>query len=141
MFAGRNLETCVQSEEAARDQLKKSGGEFSAADKTECVSTVKIGGSPSYAELITCLEMKRDVRKLRARDDRGRRCKRFPPQEAPAPREDDGLATYCARVKVKLTTVAIRGHDLAAPRRRNSLKVRTILLNAICPMTINKKRS
>ena len=66
VFAGRGLETCVLSEEAARDQLKKSWGEFSAVDKTECVSTVKIGGPPSYAELVTCLEMKRDVKKLRA---------------------------------------------------------------------------
>ena len=66
VYPGRNMESCVQSEEATRDQLKKSWGEFSAADKTECVSAVKIGGFPSYTELITCLEMRRDVRKMRA---------------------------------------------------------------------------
>ena len=66
VYPGRNIESCAQSEEATRDQLKKSWGEFSAADKTECVSAVKIGGFPSYTELITCLEMRRDVRKLRA---------------------------------------------------------------------------
>lgn len=65
VYPGRNMESCVQSEEATRDQLKKSWGEFSAADKTECVSAVKIGGFPSYAELITCLEMRRDVRRMR----------------------------------------------------------------------------
>ena len=66
VYPGRNIESCAQSEEATRDQLKKSWGEFSAADKTECVSAVKIGGFPNYTELITCLEMRRDVRKLRA---------------------------------------------------------------------------
>ena len=66
VYPGRNMESCVQSEEATRDQLKKSWGEFSAADRTECVSAAKIGGLPSYTELITCLEMRRDVRQLRA---------------------------------------------------------------------------
>ena len=66
VFAGQNLETCVQIEEAARDQLKKEWGEFSAA-KRDCVATVKIGGPPSYAELVTCLrDLKRNVEKLRA---------------------------------------------------------------------------
>jgi len=66
VFAGRNSDTCIQSEEATRDQLKKSWGEFSAKDKVECVGMTKIGGLPSYTELITCLEMRRDVQKLRA---------------------------------------------------------------------------
>jgi hypothetical protein len=66
VFAGRNSETCIQSEEAARDQLKRSWGEFSAKDKVGCVATVTIGGSPSYIELITCLEMDRDLDKLHA---------------------------------------------------------------------------
>ena len=66
VFGGRTSNTCIRSEEAARDQLKKSWGEFSAKDKVGCVATAKIGGSPSYAELITCLEMNRDLQKLRA---------------------------------------------------------------------------
>jgi hypothetical protein len=65
-FVGRTADTCIQSEEATRDQLKKSWGEFSAKDKVECVGMTKIGGLPSYIELITCLEMRRDVQKLRA---------------------------------------------------------------------------
>ena len=50
VFAGRNADTCIQSEEAARDQLKKNWGEFSAKDKAQCVATAKIGGSPSYTD-------------------------------------------------------------------------------------------
>ena len=66
VFPGRNLETCINSEEATRDQLKKSWSEFPAADKAECVSASKIGGSPSYIELLTCLEMARDVERMRS---------------------------------------------------------------------------
>ena len=66
VFAGRNENTCIQSEEAAREQLKKSWGEFSAKDKVGCVATAKIGGLPSYADLLTCLEMNRDLDKIRA---------------------------------------------------------------------------
>ena len=66
VFAGRNSDSCIQSEEATRGQLKESWGEFSAKDKVECVGATKIGGVPTYTELITCLEMRRDVQKLRA---------------------------------------------------------------------------
>ena len=65
-FAGRDAKSCIESEEATREQLKKIWGEFSMKDKVGCVVTAKIGGSPSYAELITCLEMVRDLDKIRA---------------------------------------------------------------------------
>ena len=66
VFPGRSLETCIETEEATRDLLKMGWGEFSATDKAECIRTVKTRGPPSYAELMTCLEMKRDVKKIRA---------------------------------------------------------------------------
>jgi hypothetical protein len=59
-----NFEQCLQSEQAVRDELKKEWSTFSTADKTHCVSLAKTGGESSYTELITCLEMARDVRKL-----------------------------------------------------------------------------
>ena len=65
-FAGRDSKSCIESEEATREQLKKSWGEFPAKDKVGCVATAKIGGLPSYTELITCLEINRDLDKLRA---------------------------------------------------------------------------
>ena len=70
VFPNRNANTCIQSEEAARDQLKKSWGEFSAMDKVGCVATATIGGSPSYTEVITCLEINRDLDRLRATSDK-----------------------------------------------------------------------
>ena len=59
-----NFEQCIQSEQAVREQVKKEWSTFSTADKTHCVALAKTGGESSYTELLTCMEMARDVRKL-----------------------------------------------------------------------------
>jgi hypothetical protein len=59
-----NFEQCVQSEQATREQLKKEWSTFTTADKSHCVSLAKTGGESSYTELVTCMEMARDVRQL-----------------------------------------------------------------------------
>jgi hypothetical protein len=61
-----NFEQCVQSEQAVREQLKKEWSTFSTADKSHCVALAKTGGESSYTELITCMEMARDVRAIRS---------------------------------------------------------------------------
>ena len=76
VFAGRNSDSCIRSEEATRGQLKENWGEFSAKDKVECVGATKIGGTPTYTELITCLEMRRDVQKLRSLPSDEMKCDR-----------------------------------------------------------------
>ncbi len=55
---------CVDSERAIRDELTKQWGDFSAADKNACTNEATMGGDSSYTELLTCLEMARDVRAL-----------------------------------------------------------------------------
>ena len=55
---------CRQIENDARDQLVRQWADFPAADRTLCIQTATMGGTASYVELITCLEMKRDVAKL-----------------------------------------------------------------------------
>jgi hypothetical protein len=59
---------CRKSEQEARDQLTRQWADFPAADRSQCIATATMGGSASYVELITCLEMKRDVAKLPAGD-------------------------------------------------------------------------
>jgi hypothetical protein len=59
---------CRKSEQDARDQLTRDWANFPAADRSQCIATATMGGSASYVELITCLEMKRDVAKLPAGD-------------------------------------------------------------------------
>jgi hypothetical protein len=65
-----SFQDCVQSEQAVREQLKKEWSTFSAADKQHCVTLAKTGGESSYTELITCMEMTRDVRQLHSQADK-----------------------------------------------------------------------
>jgi hypothetical protein len=60
------LQRCTKSEQRAREQLKNIWLAFSTADKEHCIALAKTGGLPSYTELMTCLEMVRDVRALRS---------------------------------------------------------------------------
>ena len=55
---------CIDSEHATRDEIAKQWSSFSAADKTACTNEATMGGELSYTELLTCLEMARDVRAL-----------------------------------------------------------------------------
>jgi hypothetical protein len=64
-----SFEQCVQSEQTVRDEIKKEWSTFSTSDKTHCVALAKTGGESSYTELITCMEMARDVRKLHSEAD------------------------------------------------------------------------
>lgn len=59
-----DIDRCFKSEQEARDQLARQWTDFPAADRTLCTQTATMGGTASYVELITCLELKRDVAKL-----------------------------------------------------------------------------
>ena len=63
--AGRNKEACMADERTAQDQIKKDWSTFARGDKTDCVGMNRTGGSPSYVELQTCLEIMRDAKKIR----------------------------------------------------------------------------
>jgi len=64
------LSACLNSEQAARDLIVQGWSTFSAADRTQCVRpNVYL---PSYVEWITCLEMERDVRKMRQQEQANR---------------------------------------------------------------------
>jgi hypothetical protein len=62
---------CMDSEHAIRDELAKQWSSFSASDRTHCVNESVMGGESSYTELLTCLEMARDVQTLREQYERG----------------------------------------------------------------------
>jgi hypothetical protein len=57
---------CLDSEQAVRDELIKGWPSFAAPDKTACTNEARMGGESSYTELLTCLEMARDVRTMRS---------------------------------------------------------------------------
>ena len=56
-----NVERCSQDETAALAQLKTEWAQFADTDQKTCMVTTTTGGFASYVELLTCLEMARDV--------------------------------------------------------------------------------
>jgi hypothetical protein len=60
----QDMNACLQSENNARDQLAMDWSKFAAADRSSCLSLTRTGTSGTYTELLTCLEMKRDARRL-----------------------------------------------------------------------------
>ena len=58
------FERCMRDENEARKEVEAMWPQVDSADRTACVSEATSGGYASYIELITCLEMARDVAKL-----------------------------------------------------------------------------
>ena len=54
---------CINEEKEARQKLHQSWSSYPAADRTQCSGTASMG-TPSYVELLTCLEMARDAKKM-----------------------------------------------------------------------------
>ena len=60
-----SVQECLKAEEADRETMKQEWSTFSASDRKHCIAEATMGGESSYTELVTCLEMARDVMKLR----------------------------------------------------------------------------
>ena len=58
------LQNCLDSEKRTREKLQGEWNTFPATDRSFCVSSIK-GFSPTYTELATCLEMRRDMKSAR----------------------------------------------------------------------------
>ena len=65
--AGADPNACIGQEHRARDELRRLWQNFTRDDKRGCVPLTTMGGNPTYTELLTCLEMSREVRILRGR--------------------------------------------------------------------------
>ena len=59
-----DIDTCIKSENDAREKVTKQWAEFPSADRASCTRLTTMSGAGTYTELITCLEMKRDAAKL-----------------------------------------------------------------------------
>ena len=55
------LQTCVDSENRARDQLKGQWSSFEAGDRARCVQSIR-WFEPTYTELASCLEIAKSAR-------------------------------------------------------------------------------
>jgi hypothetical protein len=61
---GRSREACMNEENTARATLNDKWKDFTAAQQARCGSLVRMGGPPSYVELLTCLEMAEQAQKI-----------------------------------------------------------------------------
>ena len=53
---------CADAETQARDTLQKEWGQFTPSEKSICTQEAVGDDISSYVELLTCLEMERDVK-------------------------------------------------------------------------------
>ena len=63
-FEGGSIATfdrCSQDEAAALSELKTNWAKFGSVARKTCITATTVGGFTSYVELLTCLEMARDV--------------------------------------------------------------------------------
>jgi hypothetical protein len=65
-LASVTFDECMKAEQADRETMIKEWSTFSSDDRTHCINEATMGGSSSYTDLLTCLEMARDVRQLKS---------------------------------------------------------------------------
>ena len=53
----RNEDACLTDERQARTKLEQEWKNFTPAQRQHCIQLSATGGSPSYVELLTCVEM------------------------------------------------------------------------------------
>jgi hypothetical protein len=61
----RDLNACLRNEYQARLKLRQQWNWFSAAERKRCLDLSRLGGAPSYVELLTCLQIARDAKLVR----------------------------------------------------------------------------
>lgn len=61
---GRDAPACQRDENDARSRLGQDWTQYSSTQRANCTNLVTLGGSPSYVELLTCLEMAKQVQEL-----------------------------------------------------------------------------
>jgi hypothetical protein len=61
---GRSAGDCKRDEEDAHGKLQQDWAQYSSAQRTGCVRLSSLGSSPSYDELLTCLEMAEQAKEL-----------------------------------------------------------------------------
>ena len=64
---GQNFTICMRDETEAHDQLAKNWAGYSAMARSRCSAEVRIGGDPSYVELLECLEMDKTASQIESR--------------------------------------------------------------------------
>jgi hypothetical protein len=67
----RNSATCEQDEKEAHSKLEKEWTTYSQSERDRCTRLATLGGSASYVELLTCLEIAKAAKLLPPADRLG----------------------------------------------------------------------
>ena len=59
-----SFEACMNDEQGARAKLASQWDRFAAPDRASCTQNETVGGTTSYVELLTCLQIARDANSL-----------------------------------------------------------------------------
>jgi hypothetical protein len=59
-----SFEACMKDEQDARAKLVSQWDGFTSSERASCTQNETVGGTPSYVELLSCLQMARDARNL-----------------------------------------------------------------------------
>lgn len=63
-----SMAICQATEQRAREEIVRQWSEVSAAEKAQCVPLSTLGGTPTYTELLTCIELTREAKRLRSQE-------------------------------------------------------------------------
>lgn len=69
--ATRNAQSCEQDERDAHNKLEQVWTTYSVSERERCTRISTLGGSPSYVELLTCLEIAKAAQQLPPSDRLG----------------------------------------------------------------------
>ena len=66
LSAGLNetVKRCVADEQQAMTQLQTQWSQFLGSERAQCTEEANIGGTPSYVDLLTCLQAAKLARQL-----------------------------------------------------------------------------
>jgi hypothetical protein len=66
LSAGLNetMKKCVSDEQQALTELQTQWSQFREPDKAQCTAETSIGGTSSYVDLLTCLQLAKEARQL-----------------------------------------------------------------------------
>ena len=53
----QDYSTCMKDEESAQQELIQTWSKYKAQDRAVCVGQAQVGGTPSYVEVIACLQV------------------------------------------------------------------------------------
>jgi hypothetical protein len=81
-------QSCMDDEVQAQKQLSHKWSSFKAAARATCTQETRIGGAPSFVELVTCLEL--DQQAAEARIENSKPLGAPPSSPAPASRRPRG---------------------------------------------------